>query len=382
MDIAGDTIVVGAPRVDEMASGATAADNGRVFIYTKPSGGWEGTGIQPAATLTNSGLGTAGTLQARVAGTDHAACSSSSGRNHMFGYGVAVSKDGDTVVVTSRDPRAPVACSTLDESDGLAYVFEKNDNSTAGWDDDDGAGRAVLWPSTTIAVSGSTMQFGRERAVSVSDDGDVIAVGGAERKIGSTAEAGSSYIYVRSGSEWNTSDTAVTSPIQETAVLAAPTALAQQRMGAHVALSGAGDVMAAAGNSHEDEGRNGEIHVFTKPSGGWADSNAPDVLKAGRGRAQDLFGRFVTMTGDGSAVAAGRLHRQEGDFRGSVVLFNRPSGGWADDSSVDEEFLGAKAAGRLGWHTVFDRTTGALYSAHREERATDKQLSTVYLIRR
>ena len=382
VDIAGDTIVVGAPRVDEMASGATAADNGRVFIYTKPSGGWEGTGIQPAATLTNSGLGTAGTLQARVAGTDHAACSSSSGRNHMFGYGVAVSKDGDTVVVTSRDPRAPVACSTLDESDGLAYVFEKNDNSTAGWDDDDGAGRAVLWPSTTIAVSGSTMQFGRERAVSVSDDGDVIAVGGAERKIGSTAEAGSSYIYVRSGSEWNTSDTAVTSPIQETAVLAAPTALAQQRMGAHVALSGAGDVMAAAGNSHEDEGRNGEIHVFTKPSGGWADSNAPDVLKAGRGRAQDLFGRFVTMTGDGSAVAAGRLHRQEGDFRGSVVLFNRPSGGWADDSSVDEEFLGVKAAGRLGWHTVFDRTTGALYSAHREETATDKQLSTVYLIRR
>ena len=128
-----------------------------------------------------------------------------------------------------------------------------------------------------------------------------------------------------------------------------------------MAVSGAGDVMAAAGNSHEDEGRNGEIHVFTKPSGGWADSNAPDVLKAGRGRAQDLFGRFVTMTGDGSAVAAGRLHRQEGDFRGSVVLFNRPSGGWADDSSVDEEFLGVKAAGRLGWHTVFDRTTGALY---------------------
>ena len=231
VDIAGDTIVVGAPRVDEMASGATAADNGRVFIYTKPSGGWEGTGIQPAATLTNSGLGTAGTLQARVASTDHAACSSSSGRNHMFGYGVAVSKDGDTVVVTSRDPRAPVACSTLEESDGLAYVFEKNDNSTAGWDDDDGAGRAVLWPSTTIAVSGSTMQFGRERAVSVSDDGGVIAVGGAGRKIGSTAEAGSSYIYVRSGSEWNTGDTAVTSPIQETAVLEAPTALAQQRMG-------------------------------------------------------------------------------------------------------------------------------------------------------
>ena len=124
------------------------------------------------------------------------------------------------------------------------------------------------------------------------------------------------------------------------------------------------------------------MYVFTKPSGGWADSTSAAVLKAERGRNQDVFGQYVAMNNEGTVVAAGVHYRQEGDFRGSVVLFNRPSGGWADDSTVDEEFLGAAVNGHLGWQTMIDKTTGDLYSAYRHEPDSGGRLLTVFHIPR
>ena len=150
VDISGDTIVVGAPRVDHIGSGATAADNGQVFVYVRPAGGWR-SGMQPTAAFTNSGLGASGTLAAVVDGSTYPACPTYPGRNHRFGDGVAISRDERTVVVTSRDARSPAHdCAASVHTDGMAYVFERNDNGTAGWENDNGAGRAVLWPSTTV----------------------------------------------------------------------------------------------------------------------------------------------------------------------------------------------------------------------------------------
>lgn len=388
VDISGDTIVVGAPRRDHIGTGATPADNGQVFVYVRPAGGWR-SGMQPAAVFTNSGLGVTGTLAARVDGRDYPACPTHPGRNHLFGDGVAVSKDERTIAVTSRDARSPAHdCAASVHTDGMTYVFERNDNGTAGWENDNGAGRAVLWPSTTVErqTGQENEEFGRERSVSVSNDGGVIVIGMALRDIESNGswlnQAGSAYVFVRSGSEWNTGNTPVTRAAAEAAVLAAPTPAEMQRMGKLVAVSGDGNTVVASGNFRANQNKPGEMYVFTKPSGGWADSTSPAVLKAERGRNTDVFGQYVAMNNEGTAVAAGRHYRQEGDFRGSVVLFNRPSGGWADDSTVDEEFLGAAVNGHLGWQTVFDKTNGDLYSAHRFEPATGGRLLTVFHIPR
>lgn len=378
VDISGSTIVVGAPR-NSHVSDAAAADNGRVFVYVRPAGGWR-TGQSPAAVLTNSGLGASGrfTLAVSVGGTDYPACSDSARFNHRFGYGVAVSRDESTVAVTSRDPRSPVpdcAAGSV-RGDGLAYVFEKNDNGTPGWENDNGRGRAVLWPSTTLArADGNSEEFGRERSVSVSNDGGVIVVGMGLRPIQADpadsgswrARAGSAYVFVRSGPEWNTGNAPVARPVVQTAVLAAPEPGEQQWMGKYVAVSGGGGAVAASGHFSAGQGQPGVLYVFTRPAGGWADSTSPAVLSAERGRAADVFGQYVALNNAGTEAAAGRHYRQEGDFRGSVVLFGRPAGGWTNDSAVDEEFLGAEVNGHLGWQTGFDKTTGALYSAHRSE---------------
>ena len=388
VDISGDTIVVGAPRVDHIGSGATAADNGQVFVYVRPAGGWR-SGMQPTAAFTNSGLGASGTLAAVVDGSTYPACPTYPGRNHRFGDGVAISRDERTVVVTSRDARSPAHnCAASVHTDGMAYVFERNDNGTAGWENDNGAGRAVLWPSTTVErqTGQENEEFGRERSVSVSNDGGVIVIGMAFRDIESNGSwlnhAGSAYVFVRSGSEWNTGNTPVTHATAEAAVLAAPTPAALQRMGKLVAVSGDGNTVAASGHFRASQNKPGEMYVFTKPSGGWADSTSAAVLKAERGRNQDVFGQYVAMNNEGTVVAAGVHYRQEGDFRGSVALFNRPSGGWADDSTVDEEFLGAAVNGHLGWQTMIDKTTGDLYSAYRHEPASGGRLLTVFHIPR
>lgn len=378
VDISGSTIVVGAPRNDHV-SDAAEADNGRVFVYVRPAGGWR-TGQSPAAVLTNSGLGASGrfTLAASVNGADYPACTDSARFNHRFGYGVAVSRDESTVAVTSRDPRAPVpdCAGASSRGDGLAYVFEKNDNGTPGWENDNGRGRTVLWPSTTIdRTDGNSEEFGRERSVSVSNDGGVIAVGMGMRPVQADpadpnslrTRAGSAYVFVRSGPEWNTGNTPVSRPVAQTAVLAPPQPREHQWMGKYVAVSGDGGAVAASGSFTAGQGQPGEMYVFARPAGGWADSASPAVLSAERGRAADVFGQYVAMNNAGTEAAAGRHYRQEGDFRGSVVLFGRPSGGWADDGAADEEFLGAAVNGHLGWQTVFDKTTGALYSAHRSE---------------
>ena len=398
VDISGDTIAVGAPRNPHLNE-ASAADNGRVFVYVRPAGGWR-TGQSPAAVLTNSGLGASGrfTLAASVNGVNYPACTDSARFNHRFGYGVAVSRDESTVAVTSRDPRAPVPnCSSASSrGDGLAYVFEKNDNGTPGWENDNGRGRAVLWPSTTIArTDGNSEEFGRERSVSVSNDGGVIVVGMGLRPIQADpsdpatlrSRAGSAYVFVRRGPEWNTGDSPVARPVIQTAVLAAPQPREQQWMGKYVAVSGDGGAVAASGHFAAGQGKPGEMFVFTRPAGGWADSSSPAVLSAERGRAADVFGQYVAINNAGTEAAAGRHYRQEGDFRGSVVVFGRPSGGWADDGSVDEEYLGAAVNGHLGWQTAFDKTTDALYSAHRSEpdypgAASGGRLLTVFRISR
>ena len=69
----------------------------------------------------------------------------------------------------------------------------------------------------------------------------------------------------------------------------------------------------------------GEILVFSKPATGWADGVATAVLSASRGRDDDVLGQYIAIASDGSEVAGGRHYRQEGDFRGSVVVYKRPA---------------------------------------------------------
>ena len=95
------------------------------------------------------------------------------------------------------------------------------------------------------------------------------------------------------------------------------------------------------------------------------------------------MGQYVALSSDGAEAAGSRHYRQEGDFRGSVVAYQRPSGGWANDSSPDDEFLGPYVNARLGWAVTYDKSTSDLYSGIRNETLVeDGRLLTVYKISR
>ena len=96
--------------------------------------------------------------------------------------------------------------------------------------------------------------------------------------------------------------------------------------------------------------------MYVRRAGVWPTSPTATLSRA------DMFGQYIAVSADGGEAAAGRRYRQEGDFRGSVAVFKRPDGGWADDGSPDEELLGDAPGARLGWQPAYDGESGDLYA--------------------
>ena len=132
-------------------------------------------------------------------------------------------------------------------------------------------------------------------------------------------------------------------------------------------------MIVASGHYRAGERKPGETLVFTKPAGGWADSTEPAVLTVEGGRTSDVLGQYIAIKSDGSEIAASRHYRQEGDWRGSVVTYTKPSsGGWVSDDSPDNEYLGIAPRDKLGWQTTYDKSDGDLYSGIRRRTDTDE----------
>ena len=349
LDIAGDTIVVGA---------YGRGTHGAAYVFTKPSSGWGGdmdTNAAGVYELTDTGA------------TTWDKSDTADTRGHNFGSGVAISKDGGTVVVSSPDDRRS------DNAEGWVRVFEK---PAGGWADSDGANVPAL-----VVKEGGDLGYswnpGKERGVAVSSDGSVVVVGVATTEKDSLINAGRAYVFVEPDGGWDTTDAT-----PSTATLTAPTPTSYQLMANYVGVSDDGSTVVASGHFNHQERKLGEMYVFTKPSGGWEDSNAPAVLSIAGGRTSDVFGHYVTISGDGGEAAAGRHYRQEGDWRGSAVVFTRPSGGWETTSQPADEYLGSKPQHRLGWATTFDKSNGDLYSSWRRNTDNGGRLLTLFKIDR
>ena len=99
----------------------------------------------------------------------------------------------------------------------------------------------------------------------------------------------------------------------------------------------------------------GQVYVFTKPDGGWADtSTAAATLKpgptsapgnGGSGLGAVNFGNGLSVSDDGATIVVGAPHWERVDMTdrdsarinrdGAVFVFTRPAGGWADASTDD-----------------------------------------------
>jgi hypothetical protein len=320
----GNTLAAGAPR--ELSAGA-------VYVFVRTNGVW--------------------TQQAYVK-------ASNTGANDQFGHSVALSADGSTLAVGALQESSSATGINGNQADnssagsGAVYVFSRTGST---W-----AQEAYVKASNTRANA----QFGK--SVAVSSDGNLLAVGAigetsaatgvdGSQANGGLAGAGAVYLFARTAGIWS----------QQHYIKASNTQ-AGQSFGWSIALSGDGKTLAAGsptessaatgigGNANDTSALSaGSVHVFTFNGTAWSQQA---YVKASNTRPNAFFGLSVSLSDDGSTLAAGAyqedsnatgINGNEADnsasFAGAAYVFSRTANTWsqqayvkASNTSVNAEF--------------------------------------------
>ncbi|MFX0194870.1 MAG: Ig-like domain-containing protein [Candidatus Hodarchaeota archaeon] len=267
--ISGDTAVVGAPRTDAMDTDAGAA-----YVFVRNGTFWH--------------------EQAKLYASDGHI-------NDYFGYTVAISEDGTTVVVGAYMEK------DRGENAGAAYVFGRDGTS---WSE-----QAKL----TASDAGAEEYFGS--SVAISEDGATVVIGAPfDKKEGKNV--GAAYVFTWDGtvSDWS-----------EQAKLTASDAGAAQ-FGGSVAINGDTILIGAAVDDQFGENA-GAVYVFGRDGTSWSEQAK---LIAADSRAYDKFGYSVSMSENGTSMAVGAPYDKEKENVGKVYVFtwNRTAAAWSEQAKL------------------------------------------------
>jgi FG-GAP repeat protein len=340
----GSTLAVAATREDSNARGVngnqddnSAEDSGAVYVFTRTGGNWS--------------------QQAYVK-------SSNSDAGDQFGWSVALSDDGNLMVVgapTEQSNARGVNGNQADNSSanaGAGYVFTRSGST---WTQ-----QAYLKGAQTDA--GDLFGF----AVDVSGDGATLAIsaydedGGVAGINGNEADnskggSGCAYVFVRDGTTWK----------QTTYLKESNLDHPQDAFGSALALSGDGRTLAIdapdedglvggingpqySGKENQDTS-NGAIYLFVNNNGTWSQQA---YIKSSNPHPNDLFGIRLAISTNGNVLVAssmlqgggGRgLNANQQDFSaeesGSAYVFTRTGTTWtqraylkAPNSDAYDEF--------------------------------------------
>lgn len=315
----GNTLAVGAPLEDSSESGAggsgtdnTAPESGAVYVFIRSGTTWS----QQA--------------YLKASNTD---------ANDHFGSRLALSADGTTLAVGADQEDSNAVGINGDEANdtavdaGAVYVFAR---SGSAWSQ-----QAYVKASNTDAYD----HFGR--AVSLSSDGNTLAVGASDEDssavgvAGSQAdnsaiESGAAYLFTRSSATW----------VQDAYIKASNTETADL-FGSRLALSADGGTLAVSAvfedsnavgidGSQTDNSADGSgaVYVFTHASGTWSQQA---YVKASNTGAHDWFGVALALSANGDTLAVGADEENSAVADGSgfamqsgaVYVFSRVSMLWS-----------------------------------------------------
>ena len=258
-------------------------------------------------------------------------------RSDRFGASVSLSADGNTLAVGAVGESSAATGIDGDQSDdsaetaGAVYIFTRNDNV---WQQ-----QAYLKASN--ADPGDA--FGLE--LSLSADGNSLAVGSSveasnargvngDQSDNSVFTAGAVYVFVRNSGNW-----------QQQAYLKASNTNSEDvtrnrsygLFGQNISLSADGNTLAVGARTEEsaalgingDQNNNdapgsGAVYVFTRSNAIWRQQAYIKATQMGSRN----FGRSVSLSADGNALAVGR--------DGAVHMFLRTSGNWQEQALVGE----------------------------------------------
>jgi hypothetical protein len=321
----GSTLAVGAPLEASNATGmdgdqhdVSAIYSGAVYVFTRSAGSWS--------------------QQAYVKASNTA-------RFDFFGFGLALSADGNTLAVGAPSEDSNANGVNGDESNnsatdsGAVYVFTRS---------------AGIWSQQAyVKASHSEVADRFGIAVALAADGSTLAVGAngedsnatgidGDQANNAASSSGAAYVFTRSAGVW----------AQQAYVKASNTG-AGDGFGASMALSANGDTLAvgamaeasnargingnAADNSAADSGA---VFVFTRSAGSWSPQA---YVKASNADTGDLFGYSIALAADGNTLAVGArgerasatgLGGNSADNSlaktGAAYVFTRSAGVWAE----------------------------------------------------
>jgi hypothetical protein len=213
----------------------------------------------------------------------------------LFGRSVSIS--GDTAVIgATHDDHAGGTDA------GSAYVFVRSGSS---WTE-----QAKL----TASDAAFDDQFGNSASIS----GDTAVVGvQRDDHIPGGEDAGSVYVFVRSGTSWT-----------EQAKLTASDEYASDYFGGSVGLSGDTAVIGACGDAASNEG---SAYVFVRSGTSWTEQAR---LSASDGETSDHFGNSVSFSGDTTVVGAEYDDYAGGWDAGSAYVFVRNGTSWTEQAKL------------------------------------------------
>lgn len=261
----GECMVIGAYRDDDACSNGSNCNSGSVHVFTKVATLWSYMGEFKPADI-------------------------ASGDN--FGRAVAIS--GHTMIIGS--PLDDDAGS----ASGSAYIYVRSGNT---------------W-TQQAKLRASDQAAGDSFGDSVAIHGDTVVIGALLDDHTSGVNAGSAYVFQRTGTSWT-----------QTAKLTASDAAAADNFGNSVAISNNTIIVGAENDDDASFGLNaGSAYVYINSGGTWTQQAK---LKAGAGARDDLFGWEVIVDGDTAAVTA----LQENNH-GAVYIFNRTGSTWSQSQRL------------------------------------------------
>jgi hypothetical protein len=195
-------------------------------------------------------------------------------------------------------------------------------------------------------------------SVSISRDGNTIAVGAPFADQGTNADQGAVYIFRRSGSKW----------IQEKMVTSTDGATFD-RFAWSLSMSSDGNTMVVGVPYIKISGKSeqGAAYIFVRYGGKWIQQQK---LTASDGSAGDRFGSSVSISGDGIIIVIGAplANIENKSDQGASYLFVRSKELWIEqqkisafDGSVDDHFghsVSVNGAGDLVVSSSHDKNIG------------------------
>lgn len=322
--VSGSTIVAGAPN----RTVGSNADQGAVYVYTEPAGGWAST-ANYTAELTASDGGANDTLGVAVAvsgsnvvagAPDHTVGSNAEqGAVYVFSEpaGGWASTANYTAELTASNGVTPDALGNAVAVSGstiVAGAFNRNNAHGAAYVYSEPTGGWVSTPNFDAELTASDGASYDDFGVAVAVSGSTIVAGAPNHTVGSNANQGAAYVYVEPAGGW-------TSTANYTAELTAFDGTVGDAFGTAVAVSGATVVTGAPNASVGSTPNAGAAYVYLEPLSGWISTgNYTAQLGAADGAPNDAFGNAVAAD---AAIVVGNPYHTVGAnaYAGAVYAF-------------------------------------------------------------